>query len=167
MFTWNALCSISELREADIRFVLSTLLNSPVGNDKVATSGEALALLVYDLLQVSGFPKERTSALVKFFKPQFIELGRTLDAAKLGDKTPLTAISIADNRYAFWVGRKEGYDLTELVVVEKVPVPVLSLSIVLPKLYQRALRVLSEPDRQHSGEEAGPRPEVVHGAGSE
>ena len=161
MFTSEAICSVTSLEPKDIRFVLKTVLDK--SEAKVLTSGEALALLVYDFLIQLNFKAEQVAALVKRYEDTFLKLGRELAACAPDAAVSMTTLVVADNRYAF-IG-KDGYDLTELVAVESVPVPVLSLSIVLPRLYQRAVAVLSARHRQRTEEVAAPGLEVTDRAG--
>jgi hypothetical protein len=168
MFTWSTIQGVSSLEPKDIRFVLLTLLDSRT-SDKSVTSGEALCLLVYDLLTQLGFKQEHCSSIVKHYKESLYSLGRMLEGQK---HVPMAALSLMDNRFSALMGMGKDkepsiYDFIEMDAVERVPIPVLSVSIVLPRLYQRALKAATVLGRLHSKAGDGRRPEVVDGAGLE
>ena len=151
MFTLQVITQLTRLDLQDIRFVLVTILDAPGAG--VVTSGEFMALLVYDLLKSCGFQMEQLVPILKHFKEEFYECGRGCEAQKMVKSGSLV---IADNRYVSINSKPIAYDLIEMREVSQLPVPVVSLAIVLPMLYQRAVSALKGPACPRAAEAVQP-----------
>ena len=151
MFTLQVITQLTRLDLQDIRFVLVTILDAP--GSGVVASGELMALLVYDLLKSCGFQVEQLVPILKHFKEDFYECGRECEAHKMVKSGSLV---IADNRYVSMNSKDKVYDIIEMREVSQLPVPVVSLAIVLPMLYQRAVSMLRAPAGQRAAEAIQP-----------
>lgn len=157
--SWASMCAVTDLQVSDIRFVLHTLLNRSITGPRVLNTGESLALAIYDLLKQMKFNAEDTSTLIKTYAKNIFDIGKLIDVSyaesvtDVKHKIPMSILSVLDNRYATWDAGKP-FDLKEMVWLEQLPVPVLSLSIVIPRLCQRVLKAgLSLRDRHVRVEE--------------
>lgn len=139
-----AIQAVTNLEPMEIRFIVHTILSGPP--EGALTEGEFLALLVYDLLKEMGFSKEPSASLIKNFKSEFERLGKEYAILESGAPVKAVTLQLVDNRYAFLSDKNgEVYDLKALERVQRIPVPVLSLSIVLPRLFQRSLLAVQGP----------------------
>lgn len=146
MVTHEAIQAITSLSLTDIRYVSATILRGPAKGP--AAPGEFLALLVYDLLRQSGFDQEPASAILAHYAEAFKKLGRIYGASQPGDSVPTVLLQIMDNRYVSWSNQTEEddgalYDFKDLEPVKQIRTPVLSLVVVLPELWTRAVAGLA------------------------
>ena len=164
MFTYLMMQTITSLEPKDIRFVLRTLLDRPT-SDTTVTAEEALCLCLYDMLSQMQYKTEDISAIIKAYKDRIFECGRMYANTQSNKKVKIQVLLIADGRYAVWGGNAEGiYDFKEMVWLEQLPIPVWTLSIVLPRLYQRVIKAAGALDRRREQAEAEQHLEIVDGA---
>lgn len=151
----ESLTVITDLTLKDIRFVIGTILGGPTSG--ALTSGETLAVVVYDMLKQLGYQTEHACSILKHFNSEFCALGTLYDAADFEKPIKTITFQLLDNRFAF-MSNKPGaiFDFTTLELVERIPLPVLSVAIVLPKLYQRVLTSLSSLRSRRSRDEVMP-----------
>lgn len=163
MIEHAAIEAVTSLSATDIRYVSATILRGPAKGP--ATPGEFLAMLVYDLLRQSGFSQEPASALLARYADAFKKLGRIYGAAQPGDNVPTVLIQIMDNRYVSWSDQTNQeddetiYDFKDLESVPQIRTPVLSLVIVLPELWTRAVGALAQLSDRSSQAAAPQSPE--------
>ena len=147
MYTRDVVKTVTHLEDSDIKYVLGVCLRRPIP-DNLVSSGELLTLLVYDLLKQLGFTSERLASIFMHCGDRLMKIGKSYEIVKKGDKVPMVALQIEDNTLVMFSDETEVYDFRKMELVEQTAVPVLSLGIVLPVLYQRALSTaLSTVDR--------------------
>lgn len=157
----KSLTLVTDLTEKDIRFVVNTILGGPPTG--ALSASETLSVIVYDMLKQLGYQTEHACSILKHFDATFHVLGCRYEDADFSKPLQTTVLQLLDNRFAFiWSNPeidKSVFDFTTLESVEQIPLPVLSVAIVLPKLYQRVLTSLSSLRCRRSQEEArtGPR----------
>ena len=150
MFTLPTITQLTRLTEQDIRFVLVTILDAP--GTGVIAPGEFMCLLLYDLLKACGFQVEHMVPILKHFNHELYEVGRKCDCHQ-----PTSGVLvIADNRYVSLDLKEKVYDIIGMQELSQLPVPVVSLAVVLPALYQRALLALKAPACLRAAEVAQP-----------
>jgi len=164
MFTRSLIEQCTRLSERDIQYVMRVCLGRTAKGP--LTAGEALAVLIYDLLKQMGFSTEDLTSLLIHLRERVLELGKAYETARPGDKVPITTLQILDNQWVCLSGDKEVYDFRKMASVPRIPAPVLSLAVALPALYRRALEAArplpgrppaaaARPSRPAGGE-AGP-----------
>lgn len=153
MFDRESLTVITDLTEKDIRFVVATILNGP--STGALTTGEVLAVIVYDMLKQLGYQTEHACSILKRFNIELYALGKTYEGADFKKPLKMTTLQLLDNQFALLSDKPNAiFNFTTLAQVERIPLPVLSVAIVLPKLYQRALMSLSSLRCRRSQEES-------------
>lgn len=127
----------TSLQESDINRLLRIL--------GTRTDGGAVFLLVliFDILLQLGFAKDQLIAMLCEFEAPLLDIGDRYATAAVGDTLETAMLQVLDNRYVTIPDHGDAiYDLTDAVLVPRIPTPCLSLVVVLPQLYQR---VLSSP----------------------
>lgn len=153
MFTRELVQQLTRLEPTDIAFLVTTVLDGPPKG--AVTEGEFLLLLLYDILKSHGLRQEHLVALLKHYRRPVLEWVKDMVAAK--KPVPAMALVIADGRYAGLTNEEEVFDFTELETVAQIPVPVVSLSVVLPTLYWRAVEAAQAlSDRPPAGAGSSP-----------
>jgi len=147
MFTADFVKGATRLSDENIRYVLTVCLHRKV--EGPVTSGELLCLLVFDLLKGMGFSVEHLTAILLHCGERLIGIGKVFDLAKPGDEIEFQSLQILDNR---WVVMNEEvpYDFTKMEPAPQSPLPVLSLAVALPRLYQLAISASAPAPRQRS-----------------
>lgn len=103
-----------------------------------------LLVLVFDVLLQLGFAKDQLIALLCEFEGPLLDLGDKYSAAKPGDVLDSAMLQVLDNRFVTLYYEPQPdplppiYDLIEAERVTRIPIPCLSLAVVLPQLYLRA-----------------------------
>ena len=143
MFTRELIKAATNLSNQDVAYVLGVVLRRK-GIKGPVSGGEALCLLIYDLIKQMGFPAEQVTAIVSHFGDELLAHGKMLES-EWGEETRMTLLQILDNRFAMLLGNPMAYDFIDLEPVKQIPLPVLSVAIALPRLYQRALLMRSTP----------------------
>jgi hypothetical protein len=154
MFTRDVVKAVTRLGDGDIQYVLTVCLQRSVKGP--LTAGELLVLMVYDLLKQLGFSTEHLTALTMHCKDRILELGKKDESCEKGDEIRVATLQILDNQWVMMSGDEEVYNFRRMESAPRIGVPVLSLAIVLPRLYQRALSTLERRPRQPTGGEARP-----------
>jgi len=144
MFTWDVIRAATRLEDSDIRYILKACLRRTVPKGPL-TSGETLVMLVYDLLKQLGFTTEDLTSILLHCGDRLLEIGKGYEMLRKGDKVEPVTLQILDNAWVMFSGNEKAYGFRQMESAKRLPVPVLSLGIVLPRLYQRALSVVSPP----------------------
>jgi len=164
MFTRSVIQTITSLESKDINFVLRTLLDQPV-LDATVTPGEALCLCLYDMLIQMQYKTEDISAVIKAYKDRIFECGKLYTDLQASKRVKMQVLVLSDGRYAIWGGEAEAiYDFKEMEWLEQLPIPVWTLSIVLPRLYQRVLKAAVSLDHQRAQAADAQHLETIDGA---
>lgn len=136
--TVEEMCKHTSLQPPDVNRLLR-ILGTRANGDAVF-----LLVLVFDVLLQLGFAKDELIAMLCEFESVLLELGGKYAAARPGDRLGTALLHILDNRFAEITLEcdrepEKVYDLKAAELVERFPSPCLSLAVVLPQLYRRAL----------------------------
>jgi len=135
------LCAIcgTEKRDAQMALEFLELEYSEDGLD----GGTFLCLAVYDMLCQLGMRENALLIVKKFFK-EIYEVGN--DCSKhQHEKHKFAVLQINNNRFA-WITNDHDrvLDIKELSWVERCPLPIVFVGIVLPGLFERAVAALEQ-----------------------
>lgn len=126
-------CAVTSLKAADVRMLMGTR------EEKVVVEAASfLKILVYDALVNIGVEEKQAREVLNVFGPTLSELGSRYSKMEPGQKISVSVLQLLDSRYITIVGSDFVLDLTEMKRVVRMPVPLLSVGIVLPELFARA-----------------------------
>jgi hypothetical protein len=135
VITIEELARRTSLGVDDIRRMLLLVTGMHELNDSVI-----LLVLVFDIMVQLGFEKDQVMSMLCEFEAPLLELGDQYAASKTCDMVKAATMQILDNRYVTLPRMTDiVYDLRAAAAVAQIPTPCLSLALVLPQLYRRAL----------------------------
>lgn len=139
--------TLTHLEQADLGVIRGQILKRPLPHDFVERQ-ELIFYLLYDLLGKMGFQTTHRMGILEHFKDSLLKCGVQYAATLKHEAVPLTMLQIMDNRYASVVGIDEIYDFKATVSLRRIQTPIVSLVVVLPKLYWHGLLALESPSGQ-------------------
>lgn len=137
MLDSNEIAVVTGMVEKDVRFIADLLFDRTELN-----IDETIVFATFQLLRSLGFNWNDCIAITKHFKSTLCRIPATARASKNG--LPMTVMNIADNRFvSIGLGKdNKVFDLKEKVTVEHFPLPLVSVMIVLTKLYRHVASTL-------------------------
>jgi len=152
-----------EVPRAEVNALASLLGVEPKKLDAGITPGMLMLILVYHVLKMN---MEQTQAIfvVKSFTKPLLELVNIVQNANTAAKPtnkPWVGLVVADGRHVFMPKSdvSDGMmviDLVEMAPTQEIPLPVLTLTIALTELFERAVGILAEPQDEQTEAAAEP-----------
>ena len=171
MCTWMEILRLTKLSDEQLAwFRLQSGLARWASDREEVEDCDLMLFALFHFLRELGLRKEDIVVLMVRFDKQLTSLAYTLLTVKRETAVPLTVLNIIDNRYAAMGNlgtRAPVFDFKEKCDVKMCPMPLLSMSIVLPRLLGIVLERRGQPLGSRSPAEGLPAPQAGGSSASE